>query len=174
MRTTILLSSLLFLAGYALAQDSPITVGDSSSQPPLPGTKAGTRGHSTYLQHKHFTPNGDNYYVADKGYKAACFEVSGAPRPPILLDRSWTLVLSDGIVLTTTDGNRVDIVYSGKPIDKSTTTDGDVHKAVDDQLTSGWLINGGQATKYPTGGATSPLEFQIHYCPGGACGNLCK
>jgi hypothetical protein len=154
MRTTILLSTLLFLAGSALAQDSPITVGDSS-RPPKPGTS---------LQHKQFNGNGDNYHVRDPRHTAACFEVVGGP-PPVSLDLQWTLALNDGVVLTTTDGNRVDIVYNGRKPDQSTLPGGDQqHKLTGAPLTSGWLINGGKATLYPAGAFTSPLTFVIHYC----------
>ncbi len=173
MRTTILLSTLLFLAGSALAQDSPITVGDSGSQlPPAAGKKAGTTVHSINLQHKHFNPNGDNYHVQDSGYKTVCFEVAGVPRPLVSLGQSWTLVLSDGVVLTTTDGNRIDIVYSGKQVAKGTAGGDEVHKVVGDQLTSGDLsTKPGTWTTYPASGTTpsKPLTFKIHYCQSGVC-----
>jgi hypothetical protein len=169
MRTTILIGSLLFLAGYAPAQDSPITVGDSSTQPPPAGKQAGTTGHSIYVQHKHFNGNGDNYHVKDKDNQAACFDVVNLPpNRPVPLGQQWTLVLSDGVVLTTTDGNRVDIVYNGKQVNKgSAPNKDDLHTVVGDQLTSGWLINGGQATAYPVNPTTPATSqtFIIHYCP---------
>ena len=176
MRTTILIGSLLFLAGYGLAQDSPITVGDSSSQPPLPGKKAGTRGASTSLQHAHFNGNGDNYHVKDHGNKAACFEVVNLPRNPrVLLGQQWTIVLNDGVVLTTTDGNRIDVVYNGKKVTPGGTPSVDeVHTVVGDSLTSEWLINGGQATEYSvsTTPFQKPFRFKIHYCTPKAGGSL--
>ena len=167
MRTTILIGSLLFLAGYALAQDSPITVGDSSRPP---------KDQSVSLQHKHFNNNGDNYHVKDGVNKAACFEVvGGPPSPPVSLGQQWALVLNDGVVLTTTNGNRIDIVYNGKKVNKGTAPNGDdQHKVVGDQLTLGWLINGGQATAYPVNSTayTPPLRFQIHYCKPKSDGSL--
>jgi hypothetical protein len=171
MRTTILLSSLLFLAGSALAQDSPIRVGDSSSQQfPPPGKKTGTRGHSTYVQHKQFQSNGANHYVEDKDHKAGCFEVvGGPPRPPVsLLDQQWTLTLNDGVTLSSTDGKKVDIDYKGKPHVPHNAPNGDQqHYVTGDQLTSGdLLIDQGKPTTYPVSATafTSPLTFKIHYC----------
>jgi hypothetical protein len=171
MRTTILLSTLLFLAGSALAQDSPITVGDSSSQQFPPGQKTGRGVHAISLKHQQFKPNGANAYVQDTGYKAACFEMLGGLRPPVSLGQNWTLALSDDVVLTTTDGNRIDIDYKGKQVKKVTTSGGDEHKVVGDQLTWGKLSNNGTTVKRPLGNETpsSPLTFIIHYCPGGTC-----
>jgi hypothetical protein len=162
MLTTILLSSLLFLAGSAPAQDSPIRVGDSSTKTP-PGTPG------TSLQHKHFIPNGDNYYVEEKGYTSGCFEVvGGPPRPPQPLGKVWTLVLSNNVVLNTADGARIDIVYSGQPVQTGTAPNGDeVHQLVGNKLTSGDLsINHGKVSKYPVSATAfqKPLRLVIHYC----------
>ena len=167
MRTTILLSTLLFLAGYAAAQDSPITVGDTSSQPPLSGKKAGTKGHSTYLQHKQFQSNGG--YVEDPDHKVGCFEVVGWSHLPIpLLDQQWTLTLNDKIELKSTKVTRVDIDYKSKKHKKGKAANGDeTHTVAGDQLTSGDLsINHGTPTTYPVNPTTpaSSQTFIIHYC----------
>jgi hypothetical protein len=74
MRTTILLSSLLFLAGYASAQDdSPITVGDSiPTRPAGSGNqrapkKVPIRGPSTFVGHSEFKFDGPNkiHHITD-------------------------------------------------------------------------------------------------------------
>jgi len=172
MRTTFLLSSLLFLAGSALAQqDSPITVGDSSQFPPAQ-KKAGTTGHSILLQHKQFQSNGANDYVDDKGLAAACLEMVGAPPPPVPLPKTWNLTLNDNVELKSVNGQRIDIDYKGKtPVPHNPTTGDQQREIVGDQLTSvGLSVDHGKPTTYPPSGTPpSSQNFIIHYCPKGDC-----
>jgi hypothetical protein len=180
MRTTILLSTLLFLAGSAPAQDSPITVGDSSPVPrPVPPQpppiKAGSTGGSIYVGHPNLKRDSANkiYYVSETGHKAACFEMVGDSSKPLsLLGKRWEFTLNDGVVLRSTkfhqndDPNRIEIDYGGK----SPVTHPHSHEVVGDQLTSGKLeIKGGKTTQYPPGPKPPSLSFTIHYCQGGVC-----
>jgi hypothetical protein len=166
MRTTILLSSLLFLAGSALAQDSPITVGDSG--------RPKDKDPSFYVQHKQFQYNG-GFFVYDPGYQVACFEmVSGDVAD--LTKKAWTLTLHDsGVVMTSTDGKVIDIGYKQNPIVLHNMPNGDhQHQVVGFPLKSGDLsITGGKTITYPPGSGkitpASPLKLVIHYCLNGNC-----
>jgi len=179
MRTTILIGSLLFLAGYAPAQqDSPITVGDTA--PIIPGagakqrpTKKAAPGNSTYVGHSSFqhdpTDSGKkSYFVLESGYKAACFEMTPKgvvppPNPVSLLGQSWELKLNTGIKLNSTgDPSKIEIRYPKDAID-----DVQYHE-IDDPLIWGDLkIDGGKAVRYTP--SKSPKQFVIHYCPDGKC-----
>ena len=191
MRTTILLSSLLFLAGYAPAQDSPITVGDTA--PIIPGAGAKRRAPKkadastkkvavsttkaaastpTFVGHPTFQYDGSSkiHHVSDQNYRAACFTAvpnpSGLPPKVSLLDNKWNLVLNvDKKVELRSDktGNRVEIDIH----DKQGTIHGGATGKVSLEVanyppTSAELTVDG--TTYPYKAMGSDYKFFIHYC----------
>jgi hypothetical protein len=165
MRTTILLSTLLFLAGSALAQDSPITVGDSGRPGPPP---------AYYVEHKQFQYNG-GFFVYDPGYQVACFEMVPGDITP-LAKKQWTLTLNDsGVVVTSTDGKMIDIDYKENPVVFHNMPNGDhQHQVAGYPLKSGTLsITGGKTITFPPGTdkitPASKLKLIIHYCLNGDC-----
>ena len=177
MRTTILLGTLLFLAGCALAQDSPITVGDSGSKVPPASTKTGRHipsGQSLYVENDQFQYD-HTHFISVPGYKAACFVMSPGAFTPVSLSAPWKLALNgNGVTLSSTDGNRIEIDYKQKPIVLHNMPNGDQrHEVTGEQLASGTLSNTGSPNKTYTPNGPHK-SFVIHYCPGGACANLCK
>ena len=184
MRTTILLSTLLFLAGSALAQDSPITVGDSSSIPGLPGKKAAPSKQpkeqgkkavspaSTFVGYSEFQFDGPNkiHHVTDKVRRAACLTADPTPKglPPkvSLIDNKWSLALNGDKKVelrSAKDGNRVEIDIH----DKQGTIYGVVAGKVNVEVpsyppTSASLTVGSTTYSYPSMG--SDYQFFIHYC----------
>jgi hypothetical protein len=181
MRTTILLSSLLFLAGSALAQqDSPITVGDSGRIPGLPGGKAATRSASTYVGHSQFRYDGPNkvHHVAEAGYQAGCFDIDPRPAkftPVNLVGKTWTLDLDDGSgsvrlmqLLNLNKPERIEIILDKHQVIARSPAAGRLSlEMVGYALTSATLTVGNN--KLPAYPYSSGSNFVIHYCPGGAC-----
>lgn len=183
MRTKILIGSLLFLAGSALAQDSPITVGDSSSQPPLPGKKTGTRGVSTYVGHWQFKYDGPNkkHHVSEAGRQAACFDIDPRPAsftPVTLAGKTWTLDVDDGsgkdkVTLQASNPKKLERIEI--TLDKHQVI---AHSLAKDRLSlevenfalnsATLTVNNSTLPPYPYSSGTN---FVIRYCPNGTCAN---
>ncbi|MGA2271700.1 MAG: hypothetical protein ABSH44_24825 [Bryobacteraceae bacterium] len=181
MRTTILLSSLLFLAGYATAQDSPITVGDTG---PIiigghgkqgPTRKAATSG-STYVGHSQFQYDGPNniHHVSDQDHEAACFTVDPAPTgftPVPLSGKKWVLTLNDKKEVelrSTNTPSRIEIDVKQRHAIIHSPAAGKLSLEVDYPLTSAVLavtdVTTNITTTTPYTPKGTPKYFIIHYC----------
>jgi hypothetical protein len=185
MRTTILLSSLLFLAGYALAQDSPITVGDTGPiiihRKKSPPNKIASNT-STWVKHAQFQYDGPSkiHHVSDQGYQAACFEMVGdtSNKPRSLSGAQWTLTLNNGEVKlqqSKKDPSRIEIALDQSQVIAHSPAAGMLSlELVKYPLTSATLtVDNGNPTTYTPSG--TPKLFEIHYCKGGVCPDpICK
>jgi hypothetical protein len=200
MRTTILLSTLLFLAGYALAQDSPIRVGDSSSIPGLPGKKAApstqpkkqgkkaVSAGSTFVEYSEFKFDGPGkvHHVSKPGYQAACFDIKPRPgnfTPVSLAGKPWSLDLRDSKNVTVTlmraelkqDNNpeRIQILLDQHQVTARSLAKGGVGLELEGYLL-GWATLTVDNVKQPEQPYPTGGSIFISYCKGGVCAQPCQ